>query len=101
LNARQCGEAGGLRAKNEPLATDANLRRTARTAKNEEARCANACNVRMTTRRTKHCKAGRPETTQNAWPMRSKKAAHTTQLQKDAALPPNAGIKRRRSRPLE
>jgi hypothetical protein len=38
LKARQCGEASGLRAKNEPLTTNATLRRTARTAKNEEAR---------------------------------------------------------------
>jgi hypothetical protein len=73
LNARQCREACGLRAKNEPLTTNATLQRTARTTKPEDATCANARKARRTTKRTKDDNAGQPETTCLAQPMRSQK----------------------------
>jgi hypothetical protein len=65
LNARQCREARGLRAKNEPLTTNTTLQRTARTTKYEDAMCANARKTRRTTKRAKDSNAGQPETT---WP---------------------------------
>jgi hypothetical protein len=71
LNARQCRGTCGLRAKNEPLTTNATLRRTARTAKHEDARCANARQIRQTTKRAAGDNAGQPETMQRAQPMRS------------------------------
>jgi hypothetical protein len=48
LKARQCRKACGQRAKNEPLTTNATLRRTARTTKYEDAICANARKIRRT-----------------------------------------------------
>jgi len=90
LKARQCRAACGLRAKNEPLTTNATLQRIARTTKYEDAMCANAAQDTTNTKRTKDCDAGQPEATCLAQPMRSQKAANTTQRQKDAVLPPNA-----------
>jgi hypothetical protein len=78
LDGRQCRETLGLRATNEPLTTDAALRQTARTLKQEELRYDNARKTRRTTRRATDNNAGRPETTRNAQPMRSKKAPHAT-----------------------
>jgi hypothetical protein len=77
LNARQCREDCGLRAKNEPLTTNARLRRAARTMKCEEARYANARKTRRTTKRAKDDNAGQPETTQRALQTRSRNAAAT------------------------
>jgi hypothetical protein len=77
LKARQCREACGLRAKNEPLATNATLGKTARTARHEDTRYANARETRRTTKRAKDNNAGQPETTQCAQPMRSQNAART------------------------
>jgi len=73
LNARQCRETCGLRAKNEPLAADATLRQTARTAKHEKTRYDNARKTPRTTKRAKDNNAGRPETTHCAQHMRSRK----------------------------
>jgi len=73
LNARQCRETCGLRAKNEPLTTDARLRRTARAAKREKTRCNNARKTPRTTKRTKDNDAGQPGTTRCAKQMRSRK----------------------------
>jgi len=53
LNARQCHETCGLRAKNEPLTKDATPQRTARTTKYEDAMCANARKTRQATKRAK------------------------------------------------
>jgi hypothetical protein len=58
LNARQCHETCGLRAKNEPLMTNATLQQTARNVKHEDAKCANARKTRRTTRRAKDDNAG-------------------------------------------
>jgi hypothetical protein len=79
LNARQCRETCGLRAKNKPLTTSATLRRTARTAKHEDARYASARKTQRTTRRTKDDNAGQPGTTQGAQLTRSQKAKRATQ----------------------
>ncbi|MGY3040749.1 hypothetical protein ACVWWQ_002372 [Rhodanobacter sp. TND4EL1] len=61
LKARQCRDGCGLRAKNEPLTTKITLRHTARTAKQEEAKCANARETQRTTKRAKENNAGQPE----------------------------------------
>jgi hypothetical protein len=61
LNARQCHETFGLRAKNEPLTTDTTLRQTAPTVKHEEMRYDNARKTGKTTKRTTDNNAGRPE----------------------------------------
>jgi hypothetical protein len=66
LNARQCREGCGLRAKNEPLTTNAKLRRTARTAKNEDAKYTNARQTQEVTRHAKDDNAGRPVAMQAA-----------------------------------
>jgi hypothetical protein len=58
LNGRQCHETCGLRAKDEPLTTDAMPQRTARTTKYEEAMCANARKARQATKRAKDNNAG-------------------------------------------
>jgi len=58
LNARQCCAGCGLRTANEPLTTNATLRRTARTTKYEEAKRANARETEQTTKRTKDDNAG-------------------------------------------
>jgi hypothetical protein len=58
LNARQCREACGLRAKNEPQTTKARLQRTARSVLQEEAKYDNARQTRQTTKRAKDNNAG-------------------------------------------
>jgi hypothetical protein len=63
LNARQCHETCGLRAKNEPVTTNAKLRQTARTAKHEDAGRDSARQPRQTIKRAKDDNAGQPETT--------------------------------------
>jgi hypothetical protein len=73
LDARQCRETCGLRAKNEPLTTNATLQRTARTATHEDAKCANARKTQRTTNRAKNDNAGQPETTQRALQTRSRR----------------------------
>jgi hypothetical protein len=75
LNARQCRVVCGLRAKNEPLTTNARLRRAARTMKCEEARYADARKTRRTNKRAKGGNAGQPETTQRALQTWSRNAA--------------------------
>ena len=70
---RQCRENCGLRAKNEPLTTDATLRRTARAVKYERTRSDNARKTRQTAKRTKDDDAGQPETTCCAQHKRSRK----------------------------
>jgi hypothetical protein len=80
LKTRQCREACGLRAKNEPLATSAKLRRTARTTEYEDATCANARKTRQTTKRTKGNNAGQPGTANRCFATRSqdvKRAKHS------------------------
>ncbi|WP_143525844.1 hypothetical protein [Rhodanobacter sp. C05] len=79
----------------------ATLRRTARSVKHEEVRYANARKTRQTTERTKDDNAGQPENNMTRAADAEPEVAHATQRQKDAALPTNAGVKRRRSRPLE
>ena len=64
----------GLRATNEPLTTDATLRRTARTAKYEKTQSDNARKTRKTTKRTADDNAGQPGTANAALPTRSQKA---------------------------
>ncbi|WP_139351391.1 hypothetical protein [Rhodanobacter sp. B05] len=79
LKARQCREARGLRAKNEPLATSVTLQRTARTTEYEDAACANARKIRQTTKRTKGNNAGQPGTANRRFATRSqdvKRAKH-------------------------
>jgi hypothetical protein len=79
LNARQCHEVCGLRAKNEPLTTSSTLQRTARTTKYEDAICADARKTRRTTKRAKDNNAGQPRTANAALPPRSqdvKRAKH-------------------------
>jgi hypothetical protein len=71
LNARQCHETCGLRAKNEPLTKDATPQRTARTTKYEDAMCANARKTRQATKRAKDNHAGQPGTANAALPARS------------------------------
>jgi hypothetical protein len=72
LKARQCCEACGLRAKNEPLATSTTLQRTARTTKYEDALCTSARKTRQTTKRAKDINAGQPGTADAALPARSR-----------------------------
>src|SRR5690606_20799089 len=62
LNARQCREACGVRARNEPLTTNVMLQRTARTTKQEDAACVNARKTRQTTKHAKGNNAGHPGT---------------------------------------
>ena len=81
--------------KNEPLTTQATLRRTARATKHEETRCAHARKLRRTSQRTKDHNAGRPKATQRAEPEKGWNVPLTTQLQRKAALTSNAGVKRR------
>jgi hypothetical protein len=66
LNARQCHETCGLRTKNEPLTTNAKRRRTARTAKYEDAKYTNARQTQEVTRRAKDDNAGWPVATHAA-----------------------------------
>ncbi|OOG36045.1 hypothetical protein B0E51_18905 [Rhodanobacter sp. C05] len=63
MNGRQCRATCGLRAKNEPLTTNATLRRTARVVRHEDTKHDNARDLRRTTKRTKDCNAGQPEAT--------------------------------------
>jgi hypothetical protein len=77
LNAPQCREACGLRAKNEPLATDATLRQTARIVKHEDACCDSARQPRQTTKRAADNNAGQPETAECMQLMRSQNATRT------------------------
>jgi hypothetical protein len=98
LNARQCREACGLRAKNEPLTTNATLQRTTRTTKYEDAMCANARKTRQTAKRTKGNNAGQPGTASRCFATRSQDVKRAKRYE-GIALPPNAGVKRRRSRP--
>jgi hypothetical protein len=72
LNAQQCREACGLRAKNEPLTTNATLQRTARTTKQEDTMCANARKTRRTAKRAKDDNAGQPGTANAALPHEAK-----------------------------
>jgi len=77
LNARQCREGCGLRAKNEPLTTSTTLQRAARTTKHEDAVCANARKTPQTTKRTKDNNAGQPGTANAALPTRSQDEKHS------------------------
>jgi len=72
LNARQCREACGLRAKNEPLTKNVTPQRTARTTKYEDATWANARKTRQATKRAKDNNAGQPGTANAALPTRSR-----------------------------
>jgi hypothetical protein len=90
LKAQQCRGACGLRTKSKPLTTNATLRRTARSVKQEETRYANARKTRRPTKRSKDDNANQPETTRPAQLMQSPKGRHATQRQKDAVLTPNA-----------
>jgi len=79
LNAQQCRATCGLRAKNEPLATNTTLQQTARTTEYEDAMCASARKTRQTTKRTKGNNAGQPGTANSRFATRSqdvKRAKH-------------------------
>jgi hypothetical protein len=78
LNRRQCRKVCGLRAKNEPPTTNANLRKAARAAKQKEATYNNARKTRRTTKRANDDSAGQPEATQRGQFMRSQNATHAT-----------------------
>jgi hypothetical protein len=78
LDVGQCREIGGLRAKNELLTTNANLRQAARASKQKEARRINARKTQRATQPAKADNAGQPEPTQRAQFMRSQNGTHAT-----------------------